>query len=334
MEREAIARVQGRLLAWFGLHRRDLPWRQDRSPYAVLVAEVMSLQTRAETIGPALARFLRRFPDLRSLAAAQEQDVLAAWQGLGYYGRARNLWRAARALPDGEVPSDARVLRGLPGVGPYVAGAVASFAFGRDVAAFDANAARVLARLCDLEAVDAGLAQDFVPAGRAAEWNEAVMDLGALVCVPRRPRCGLCPLADLCGGRRAGRAERLPLRPVARPRVEVEVTTLAVRDGAGRFGLVQRPPAGLLAGLWEFPSLEVDATASAVAQRHGLALRGQVWPLPPFRHTFTHRLWRVRPYAATGSGPLRWVRAGELPQVPLAGPSARLAAGPLPEPAN
>ena len=327
MDPAVRAEIQRRLLDWFLRHRRDLPLRRDRSPYRVLLAEVMSQQTAAEAVGPYLERFLQRLPDVPALAAADEQEVLALWQGLGYYSRARHLHRAAReiiARYGGRVPGDPAELRSLPGVGPYIAGAVASLAFGRDVAAFDANAARVLSRLCDVERATPDLAQSFVPPGRAAQWNEAVMDLGALVCVPRAPRCALCPLADLCGGRRAGRAAALPVRAQRRPKPEVEVTTLVIRDGGGRLGLVQRPAAGLLAGMWEFPSIEEGVSPPAVARRHGLVLSGEVRPLPPLRYVFTHRIWNVRPHRAVGAGPIRWVTPEELPGVPMGGPSARL----------
>ncbi len=328
MDPVSTEEIQRRLLGWFARHRRDLPFRRDRSPYRVLLTEVMSQQTAAEAVGHHLERFLVRFPDVPTLAAAAEQDVLALWQGLGYSRRARNLHRAARMMVErfgGHVPADPADLRALPGVGPYIAAAIGSFAFGRDAAAFDANAARVLARLFDLDRATPGLAESLLPHGRAADWNEAVMDLGALVCVPRAPRCALCPLADLCAGRQAGRAASLPCKPVRRPRPEVEVTTLVLRDGAGRLGLVQRPSAGLLAGMWECPSVEGGASPAEVARRHSLDLCGEVEPLPALRYTFTHRIWRVRPYRAVGHGPVRWVDAAEMRELPLGGPSARLA---------
>lgn len=330
MDAAGVTQVQAALLEWFARHRRDLPLRRDRSPYRVLVAEVMSLQTRADAVGPWLQRLTARFPDVASLAAADEQEVLALWQGLGYYGRARHLHAAARLimqLHGGAVPADPAALRALPGVGPYVAGAVASFAFGHDAVAFDANAARVLSRLCNVDRATEALAQTFLPPGRAADWNEAVMDLGALVCVPRNPRCALCPLVDLCGGHRAGRAAELPIRAPTRPKPEVQVTTLVLRDAAGRLGLIQRPSKGLLAAMWEFPGIEDSVSPKAVARHHGLRLETVPQPLAALRHVFTHRAWNVQPYRVVGSGPVRWVAVAELAAVPLAGPTARLAAG-------
>lgn len=330
MDAALRAELQQRLLAWFSRHRRDLPFRRERTPYRVLLAEVMSQQTAAEAVGPYLERFLARFPDLAALAAADLEEVLALWQGLGYYSRARNLHRAAQEavrLHAGRVPADQAALRALPGVGPYIAGAVASIAFGQDVAAFDANALRVLSRLFDRERADPALAQALLPPGRAGEWNEALMDFGALVCVPRAPRCGICPLAHLCAGLRAGRAASLPLRSPRRARPEVAVTTLLLRDAAGRFGLCQRPPQGLLAGMWEFPSAEGAVVPEEVARRHDLVLTAAPAPLQPFRHVFTHRVWLVRPYQVSGAGPVRWVAPEQLELVPLAGPAARLARG-------
>lgn len=330
--------LAARLLPWFSHHRRDLPFRRRRTPYRVLLSEVMSQQTAAEAVGPFLERFEARYPDIGALAAADPQEVLALWQGLGYYSRARNLLLAAGAVVQrhgGKIPEDPVQLQALPGVGPYIAGAVASLAFGRDVAAFDANARRVLSRLGDAPAT-AELAQSLVPPGRAAEWNEAIMDLGALVCVPRVPRCALCPLRELCAGHRAGRAAEWPVRAPRRTRPEVLVTTLVAYDAAGRLGLVQRAAGGLLGDLWECPSVEAQVVPEEVAVRHGLVLRSAVTCLPPLRHVFTHRIWRIQPYRAEVAGALRWVEAAELPGVPLGGPAARLLAaeGAAAPPAN
>jgi A/G-specific adenine glycosylase len=323
--------VQGRILAWFAAHRRPLPFRADRTPYRVLVAEVMLQQTRADTVGPFLERFLRRFPDPPALAAADEDDVLAAWQGLGYYRRARALRQAAQemvARHGGRVPVEPDALRALPGVGPYIAAAVGAFAFGRDEAAADANVRRVVARLCDRERPEPELPAALLPPGRGADWNEALMDLGSLVCLPRAPRCAACPVEELCLGRRGGRAAELPARPPLRARPEVVVTALLCRDAAGRLALVRRPPRGLLAGFWELPSLEgASAAPEAAAAGWGLRLLGMPTPLPPFRHAFTHRVWDVRSFAAAAEGgapAVLWAEEAELAALPLAGPSARV----------
>ncbi len=333
---ERLSEVQRRLLAWFRGHARDLPFRRDRSPYRVLVAEMMLQQTQAATVGPYLERFCARFPTPQALAAAPLQEVLTLWQGLGYYRRARYLHAAAGQIVrehGGVVPSGLADLRRLPGVGPYMAAAVASFAFGRDEPAVDANARRVLARVAGVERLDDALARMFVPAGQGAAWNEAVMDLGALVCLPRAPRCGRCPLLCCCGAQADGRTAELPARRPRPPRPSVPVLLLAVRDAAGRFGLERRPETGLLAGMWSFPILEAEGgevDPAAAAAGRGIRL-GSVRALEPFRHVFTHRVWEVQPFAAEGEGDLYWAASADLQHLPIAGPSVpvlrRLAAG-------
>ncbi len=351
---EGIGSLRAALLSWFDRERRPLALREDRAPYRVLVAEVMSQQTRAETVAPYLERFLQRFPTPVQLAEAPEQEVLFVWRGLGYYRRAVHLRQAAAEIVrrhGGEVPADPAVLRALPGVGPYVAGAVCSLAYGQDEPAVDANVARVLSRLFDLRlAVDSPqgrrevdrMARLALPPGRAGEWNEALMDLGALVCVARAPRCALCPVQAFCRGRRAGDPSALPVRRPPRAVAEVPVASVLAWRGE-HIAVRPRPPGGLLAGMWEFPTLEGADTASAVASAHGLRLE-EVRVLPPFRYAFTHRVWRVHGFvaraASADSGPdpralpgrsdasgLRWVTPEEAWGLPLAGPTARLAAG-------
>lgn len=330
MDAGAIPAVNEALLAWFAIHRRPLPFRAGRTPYRVWVSEVMLQQTQAETAGARVAAFLGRFPDPDALAAADEQEVLAAWQGLGYYARARNLRRAAQVMVSrygGQVPEDPAALRALPGVGAYIAAAVGTFAFGRDEAACDANVLRVLARLWNREGADRHLADTMVPPGRAPAWNDAMMDLGATVCLPRRPDCPRCPLALWCAGLAADRVGQLPARPTRPPKPAVAVCTVAARDAHGRWALVQRPERGLLAGMWECPSATGTADPLEVGHLHGLQLEG-VRPLPPFRHVFTHRTWEVRPFCAGAQGDgVRWVAAPALWELPLAGPSFRLLRG-------
>ncbi len=324
-----IDAVNDALLGWFDIHRRTLPFRAARTPYRVWVSEVMLQQTQAGTAGPRFEAFLRRFPDPAALAAASEQEVLLAWQGLGYYARARNLHRAARLIVErhgGRVPGDPAALRALPGIGPYIAAAVGAFAFGRDEAACDANVLRVLARLFDRPRADAALAAAVLARGRAADWNEALMDLGATICLPRRPDCGACPLQAHCAGWRAGRAADLPVRSPRPARPVVLMCTLALRDGRGCWAVVPRPARGLLAGMWECPSLVGTDDAGEAARCHGVLLE-EAEPLAAFRHVFTHREWDVRPFRARGSGGgVRWVTDAELAGLPLAGPTVRLLA--------
>ena len=320
------------LLRWYDGAKRDLPWRRDPSPYRTLVSEFMLQQTVVATVEPYFARFIARFPDVASLAAAGDDQVTALWSGLGYYARARNLRRAAAAIMadhGGAIPSSEAALRALPGIGPYTAAAVAAIAFDARAFALDGNTMRVLARLTgerrpvDMPATRAalharGLAE--VPRRRAGDFNQAFMELGALVCTPRNPRCDGCPLAAGCRARAEGRAASLPRK---RPRAErpvVRVVCACITDGARV--LVVKRRAGLLAGTWSLPEAAArgarprpeiegklarqlaEATGARVA---GVAYRGAV------RHVFTHRdvtaeLFRVDVAASGPPAPdRRWV---------------------------
>lgn len=310
-----IERARRALLEFYDLRRRDLPWRRGEhaGPYAVWISEVMLQQTRVEAVVPYYRGWMERFPDVRSLADAPIDSVLKAWEGLGYYARARNLHRAAALVRDrmgGELPRTAAALRELPGVGEYTAGAVASIAFGQPVAAVDGNVRRVLSRLYDepdptpawLRARAAAL----VDPHRPGDFNQALMDLGATVCTPRSPRCAACPLAAECGARSAGTVNARP-RPRARsavPTLEFGVAVLvhAPRSGARRMLLVRRPGSGLLAGLWELPSREVGArgarwAARTAAKAAGLAAIGApAHALPLVHHAFSHFRGIYRPF--------------------------------------
>jgi A/G-specific adenine glycosylase len=315
-----LAALRRRLLAWWDAGHRELPWRTapgaDPDPYRIWISEVMLQQTRVDAAIPRYAAFLARFPTLGALAAAGEGDVLAAWAGLGYYARARNLHRAARAAlaAHGGLPGTAAALAALPGFGPYTAGAVASLAFGAREAAVDGNVARVLARVFVVEAPPAAarariaaLAAALVPARRAADWNQALMDLGATVCTKPVPACGRCPLAAACGARRAGRERELPparARPVAR---RLELACAAVRQGDALL-LRRRAGRGLFGGLWELPSVEVPAGApGAAALRAGLAAGGlRVRPgaeLAAVERALTHRRLTLRAFACSLEAP-------------------------------
>jgi A/G-specific adenine glycosylase len=330
-----IAALRSALLAFYDARRRPLPWH-GAGAYRVWVSEVMLQQTRVEAVIPYYDRWLRRFPTLDALADAPLDDVLATWQGLGYYARARNLHRAAAVVRErhgGELPADPAALRALPGVGDYTAGALASIVHGLPEPAVDGNARRVLSRLLDVPAPTVAplrpVAAALVPGDRPGDFNQALMELGAAVCRPRSPRCDACPAAALCRARARG---TVALRPGRRPRREVPhrmVACLAVLSADHRLLLTRRPPRGLLGGLWELPAEPLPAPLSellAAAPLHPLGA------LPDQTHAFTHlRLtYRCRVVRRAGPPPrvgpdAAWVPHAELPRRGLPVAQRRLA---------
>jgi A/G-specific adenine glycosylase len=267
-EPEWVEAVRRRLLEWYDQGRRDLPWRADRDAYRILVSEFMLVQTTVAAVIPYYERFLRRFPDVRSLADADEEAVLKAWEGLGYYRRARQLQAAARQVVEmhgGTIPDDTEAFRALPGVGPYIAGAVLSFAFDRPEPIVEANSQRVLARVValrdDLKLAAARAriwqaAARLVPPVRAGDFNQALMDLGATICTLRQPSCLLCPLASLCRARQLGLQDSIP-RVSPKPPPTAVAEACAVVSRQGRILIVQRGPGRLWERLWEFPTVHV-----------------------------------------------------------------------------
>ncbi len=297
------------LLHWFGETGRDLPWRRDRNPYRVLVAEVMLQQTQVTTVVPYFESWLGRFPTLQTLAAAPLDDVLKAWEGLGYYRRARFLHEAARAVGrdyGGELPRRYDELLNLPGLGTYTAAAVASLAFGEDVLAVDGNVKRVASRLFTLsqpteKAVKAKLLPH-LPKGRAGAFNEALMELGALVCTPRAPRCDACPVSGSCEAFRAGRvAEFPPVKPKKKPPHIQRYALVKMEDG--RLWLRQRGENEMLGGLWGFPLSEEPVEGKRL---------GSV------THAYTH--FKITATPVLVSSPLEdgaFVAVGHLPKLAL-----------------
>lgn len=260
----SVAQLRRLLRNWYRAHRRDLPWRETRDPYAIWVSEVMLQQTQVATVIPFFLRFLAAFPNVAALAAADEHEVLRQWEGLGYYRRARCLHRAAKAVVErhgGRIPDDPDALQKLPGFGRYTVGAVLSQAYDRPLPILEANSLRVL---CRLFAVDGDprsgavrrrlweLAEALVPQRGAGEFNQALMEIGALVCTSAAPRCTACPLKRTCAAFQTGRQGELPARPPSAQVVEVREVAVVVRRRAAVF-LVRRPESGRWAGLWEFP---------------------------------------------------------------------------------
>jgi A/G-specific adenine glycosylase len=292
------------LLRWYDRHRRELPWRalpgERADPYHVWLSEIMLQQTTVPTVGPYFDRFVARWPDMHALAAAPLDDVLHAWQGLGYYARARNLHACARAVIErhgGQFPDDVAALRALPGIGEYTAAAIAAIAFDRPVAAVDGNVERVAARLFAVrETLPAAkprlkqLAAGLVPDERAGDFAQAMMDLGATLCTPRRPRCVLCPWRDDCAARALGIAEDLPAQAAKpeRPLRHGVAFWLARADGAVL--LHRRPEKGLLGGMIELPSTPWRDAAWSIAEAIEAAPAATAWRALPgvVEHGFTH----------------------------------------------
>lgn len=349
----AMTPIAKKLLRWYAAQTRSLPWRARPRPYAVWVAEIMAQQTRLETMLPYYRRWMRRFSSLRSLARAKEQEVLALWEGLGYYSRARNLLRAAKVVSEqhgGRLPRTAAELRSLPGIGAYTAGAIASLAFGADEPAVDGNAIRVLARVFDVK-LPAGtsaaqtefwrLAAAHLPAGQAAAYNQALMDLGAQVCTPRRPLCASCPLRTEC------RAFALNLQAVRPLKSANKIPPLrhfaaAVIQQRGKVLVLQRPPAGLLAGMWEFPNAAVSSPnvakrglRRALANRLGLDVE-LTQRLNEYQHAYSHFSVRMQVFSAGTKGhrpkvqPFQkhsWVPICQLSRLPMGKVDRRIASG-------
>jgi A/G-specific adenine glycosylase len=338
-----LTEISRRLLDWYRLQARQLPWRGQDNPYATWVSEIMLQQTRVDTVIPYFQRWMERFPTLEKLAAASEQEVLSAWEGLGYYSRARNLHKAARQVVDeyqGEIPRERAALERLPGIGRYTAGAITSIAFGQDEAALDGNIRRVLSRLFDMDEPaysGAGqrrlweLARQHLPNGQAGDYNQALMDLGASLCSPHAPACLVCPLAELCQARQLGRQEELPVLKVRAPIPHYTVTAAVIRRGS-QVLIARRPSKGLLGGLWEFPGGKVepgeelpDGLMREIREELGTQiLVGEAFGV--YEHAYTHFKVTLHAFICSLNGQepqaleaseLRWVDPAELAQFPM-----------------
>lgn len=331
------------LLDWYDANKRVLPFRGTRDPYRVWVSEIMLQQTRTETVSGYFTRFIARFPDVETLARADEQEVLKYWEGLGYYSRAKNLLRAARMVTErfgGQMPRTLDELRALPGVGAYTAAAVASIAYDVPAPAIDGNLTRVIARLFGLrENMRAPSAQRILyeracalmPNTRAGEMNQALMDLGATVCTPGTPDCARCPLRDICDAYAAGDADELPVLPQKTAPKQVGMTVLlALRDGCV---LVSKRREKLLGGLYVFYLMEdITIDAARAARLRGLDVTA-VQRLGKAKHVFTHRVWNMDIFVCRikNGAPLpegtRLVAVSDLKTLPM--PTAMRAPGAL-----
>ena len=298
-----------RLLQWYDRCARTLPWRGIRDPYRTWVSEIMLQQTRVDTVIPYYTRFLERFPTVAALAGAPESDVLKQWEGLGYYSRARNLWHGAQKVAEafgGAIPSDPAVLRTIPGIGSYTAGAIASIAFDIPVPAVDGNVIRVLSRVFGIREDITGpgqrkalesLAASLVPPVRAGDHNQAIMDLGATVCTPGTPDCVCCPLAAICDAYCRGDAADLPCLPDAKPPRVIHYAVPLLFSGNNV--LMRCRTEKLLQGLWCFPMLEgtedIPALRSLIRKKLRLQA-GEPHPAGHARHVFTHLVWEMDLY--------------------------------------
>ena len=300
----------GRLLAWWDVHgRKDLPWQRDRTPYRVWVSEVMLQQTRAGTVVPYFERFVRRFPDVEALARAELDEVLHLWSGLGYYARARNLHRAAGIIVQehgGVMPDTAAAVETLPGIGRSTAAAILAQGYGRRAAILDANVKRVLARRHRVAGPVSStailaelwrLAESHTPAERAADYTQAIMDLGATVCRRSRPRCGECPVHADCEAHAAGDPERYPERRARRERRLERSRFFVVVDPDGSCLVERRPPRGVWGGLWSPPERDPSESVRGFLDEAGIAadLVAHIQPAGVFRHGFTHYDLDVEP---------------------------------------
>ncbi len=298
------------LLTWYDSNRRILPWREEPTPYRVWVSEIMLQQTRVEAVKPYFERFMKRLPNIEALAQAEEEELLKLWEGLGYYNRVRNMQKAALQIMEeygGRMPDTYEALIGLKGIGSYTAGAIASIAYGRAVPAVDGNVLRVISRIrADArpisdakvkQAVERDLLQ-VIPHDRPGDFNQAMMEIGACVCIPNGvPHCGECPLAQLCAAHGQGTEAEYPKKASPKPRAVEEKTILVIRD-ENKTAVRKREKKGLLAGMYEFPSLSGFCTAEEVCRY--LADNGirtiRIQPLQEATHIFSHKEWHMKGY--------------------------------------
>ncbi|MGA9333599.1 MAG: A/G-specific adenine glycosylase [Rudaea sp.] len=342
-----VDRIAAPLLCWFDRHgRRDLPWQHPRTPYRVWLAEIMLQQTRVATVIPYFLRFVEKFASLPELAAAHLDDVLAAWSGLGYYNRARNLHRAAQTCVErhrGELPQHFDALHDLPGIGRSTAGAILAQAHGLPYAILDGNVKRVLARYHGAHGwIGSSVTQNklwdlalrHTPQERVADYTQAIMDLGATVCTRVKPRCRQCPLADGCVAFGAGLTALLPQRKVSRALPTRSTVMLVLRDDSGRLLLQRRPPTGVWAQLWSLPeAADFEEARRCIAREHNLAAEPIAFRrLPAFVHTFSHYRLDVTPLALEVATPStiadepdkRWLFPAQARELGLPAPVRKL----------
>ncbi|NRF92085.1 A/G-specific adenine glycosylase [Paenibacillus frigoriresistens] len=325
------------LLDWYQTHKRDLPWRRSKNPYYIWISEVMLQQTRVDTVIPYFHRFVDQFPTVEALATAPEENVLKAWEGLGYYSRARNLQTAVREVHeryDGIVPQNKEEISSLKGVGPYTSGAILSIAYNKPEPAVDGNVMRVLSRYFLIEedimkpatrTKMEKLARELILEGTASDFNQALMELGAMVCTPRSPHCLTCPVMAHCSAREAGMEEALPIKKKAKPpRPELRAVALIEGTGEneGKWLIRQRPQEGLLARMWELPHVAWKSEGwhsdednrselrQALMDQEQIGIGPDEWFMDT-EHIFSHIVWKMKVYRAKLSNASRPSTGGE-----------------------
>lgn len=308
--RERLASMKGPLLEWYDANRRILPWREDPEPYRVWISEIMLQQTRVEAVKPYFNRFVEALPTVKALSEVPEEILLKLWEGLGYYNRARNLKKAAILMVEqyhGRLPASYEELLKLPGIGSYTAGAIASIAYGIPVPAVDGNVLRVISRILasreDVlkQSVKRKMEADIlevIPTERASAFNQALIELGAIVCVPNgQPKCGECPLESVCLAKKQGLTDQIPYKAPKKAR-KIEDRTVLLVELEDKFAILKRPDAGLLASLYEFPNLDGALNGEQVRsyfEREGIKTV-ELEPLPPAKHIFSHVEWHMTGY--------------------------------------
>jgi A/G-specific adenine glycosylase len=303
------------LIQWFKAEQRELPWREDKDPYKIWVSEIMLQQTRVDTVIPYFKNFIEQFPDIKALAEAEEQKVLKSWEGLGYYSRARNLHSAVKEVNEkyeGKVPDEPKEISSLKGVGPYTAGAILSIAYGLPEPAVDGNVMRVLSRILSIwdDIAKASTRKVFEDAVRVliskedpSSFNQALMELGALICTPTSPSCLLCPVREHCQGFNDGVQNDLPVKTKNKKQRQVQIAAVVLEDEAGRVFIHKRPESGLLANLWEFPNAEVLPPHDLEKQQLKEAIKNEYEAevkmnemIGQIEHVFSHLTWNINVY--------------------------------------
>ena len=338
-------KIQTKLLQWFKKNKRDLPWRRTKDPYAIWVSEIMLQQTQVNTVIPYYRDFLNTFPTVHRLAKANLSKVLKVWEGLGYYSRARNLHHASRIITNhfkGKIPDTLKALFTLPGIGRYTAGAILSIAFNKEAPILDGNVKRVLSRLFaisgdpkenKIEQSLWQLSESLLPKGRGSLFNQALMDLGSMICTPKNPNCLSCPLKNLCQGYLSGNPDRYPLRTFKKP-IPHMTSVSAVIQKDGKVLIHQRPPHGLLGGLWEFPNWKIEEKS-----RLRLRLRNYIKKeigmnveikesIGTFHQTYSHFKLTLHVFkcnALEGRGKGEWVSIKKLDRLPISRIHRRIA---------